>query len=153
MSAHTDPASYTGATYAISAGLPATYDAAGYAATTITYTTVGEVDGFPEIGLDAPVGEFRPIKGNVKHHKGIPTYGSGPMTMADIPADAGQVILEAASRSQNHYSMKITFVDGEVHYLDLLVSSWKMAPHGENQTMKRTATVSVERAPVIVAAT
>jgi len=152
MAAHTDPASYTGATYAISAGLPATYDAAGYAATTITYTAIGQVESFPEVGLEAPVSEFRPINGNVKHLKGTPTYGSGQMVMADIPADAGQVILKAAAGSQSHYSMKITYADGEVHYLDVLVSSWKMSAHGENQAMKRTATISVERVPVIVAA-
>ncbi|MBK7493570.1 MAG: hypothetical protein IPI17_17800 [Nitrosomonas sp.] len=47
MAAHSAAASFTDTTYAISAGLPATYDAAGYAATTITYTTIGRVESFP----------------------------------------------------------------------------------------------------------
>jgi hypothetical protein len=37
----------SGTTYAITATLPATYDAAGYGATTITYTTIGKVESFP----------------------------------------------------------------------------------------------------------
>ncbi len=152
MAAHTAAASFTGATYAISASLPATYDSSGYGATTITYTTIGKVETFPEFGAQRQVNEFEPINGAVEYLKGTARYGSGDMVMADIPADAGQVILKAADASANHYSMKITYPDGEIHYLDVLVSAWKLTQAGSGQVMKRTATINVCKDPVIVAA-
>jgi hypothetical protein len=152
MPAHTTAASFTDATYAISASLPATYDAAGYGATTITYTTIGRVESFPEIGSERNVQEFEPINGAVEYIKGSARYGNGPMVLADVPADAGQVILKAAEASANHYSMKITYADGEIHYLDIIVAAWKLAQAASGAVMKRTAEIRVCKAPVIVAA-
>lgn len=151
--AHTSAASFTDTTYAISANLPATYDAAGYAATTITYTTIGRVESFPEIGAEREIKKFIPISGPIEFSKGVAEYGTGPMVVADVPADAGQVILKAADASQNHYSMKVTYPDGEIHYLDVLVSGWKLTQAGSGEFMKRTATLNFCKAPVIVAAT
>ncbi len=152
MAAHSAAASFTDTTYAISAGLPATYDAAGYAATTITYTTIGRVESFPEIGATREVNKFTPISGAVEYLKGTAEYGSGDMVLADMPTDAGQVIAKAAAASSAHYSMKITYPDGEVHYLDVLVSSWKLSQAQSGGVMKRTATISVCKEPVVVAA-
>jgi len=152
MAAHSSAASFTDATYAISASLPATYDSSGYGATTITYTTIGRVESFPEIGANREVNKFTPINGAVEYVKGTAEYGSGDVVVADMPADAGQVILKAAASSANHYSMKITYPDGEIHYLDVLVSSWKLAQAQSGAFMKRTATISVCKDPVIVAA-
>lgn len=152
MAAHTSAASFSDTIYAISAALPATYDAAGYGATTITYTTIGRVQSFPEFGAQSNIGEFVPITGAVEYIKGARRYGSGDMVVADIPADAGQVILKAAEASQNHYSMKITYPDGEIHYLDVLVAGWKLSGASEGTVMTRTATISVCKQPVIVAA-
>jgi hypothetical protein len=152
MAAHTGIASHTDAIYAISAGLPATYDAAGYAATTITYTNISKVESFPEFGSESAINEFIPINGAVEYYKGVRRYGTGPMVVGDLPADPGQVILKAAEASANHYSMKITYPDGEVHYLDVLVGSWKLSQATEGQAMKRTASISLCKAPVIVAA-
>ena len=152
MAAHSAAASFTDTTYAISAGLPATHDAAGYAATTITYTTIGRVESFPEIGATREVNKFTPISGAVEYLKGTAEYGSGDMVLADMPTDAGQVIAKAAAASSAHYSMKITYPDGEVHYLDVLVSSWKLSQAQSGGVMKRTATISVCKDPVVVAA-
>lgn len=152
MAAHTGAASFTDTTYAISATLPATYDAAGYGATTITYTAIGKVESFPEFGATREVNKFTPISGAVEYSKGVAEYGSGQMVLADVPADAGQVILKAADASANHYSMKLTYPDGEIHYLDVLVSSWQLAQAGSGEFMKRTATINICKAPVVVAA-
>lgn len=152
MAAHTAIASHSEATYAISAGLPVTYDAAGYGATTITYTTIGKVESFPEFGLEQAINEFTPINGSVEYYKGVAKYGTGDMVVGDLPADAGQVILKAAASSSAHYSMKITYADGEVHYLDVLVASWKLTQAAEGNAMKRTAMLAVCKAPVVVAA-
>lgn len=152
MAAHTAAASFTDTTYAICATLPATYDADGYAATGLTYTTIGKVESFPEFGSQRNVAEFRPISGAVEKSKGSPNYGGGPMVMADVPADAGQVIVKAAEASANHYSIKITYPDGEVHYLDVLVASWRLTQAAEGGFMKRTADLQLCKAPVVVAA-
>ncbi len=153
MTAHTDVASHTDAIYAISAGLPATYDAAGYAATTITYTAIGKVSDFLPYGAKRSVNEWVPIGGAVEYTKGAPRYGQGDLIMGDVPANAGQVILKAADASPNHYSMKVTYADGEVHYLDVLVSGWVLSGGKEGAPMVRTATLNVCKAPVVVAAT
>jgi hypothetical protein len=150
--AHAAPASFTDTIYAVCATLPASYDAAGYAASGLTYTTIGQVESFPEFGSERTVNEFKPINGAVTKSKGAPNYGGGPMVMADIPADAGQVILKAAEASANHYSMKLTYPDGEIHYLDVLVCSWRLAQAGEGGWMKRTAAIQLCKAPVVVAA-
>jgi len=153
MAAHTAVASLTDTIYAISAALPATYDGAGYAATGMVYTTIGKVETFMPYGSTRAVNKFMPIAGATEKSKGTPDYGDGDLVMGDVPADAGQVILKAAEASPNHYSIKITYPDGEVHYLDVLVASWKISGGGQGAFVTRTATLAVCRAPVIVAAT
>jgi hypothetical protein len=152
MSAHTAVASFTDTTYAISAGLPATYDAAGYAATTITYTVIGKVQDFLPYGSKRSLNEFVPINGAVEYTKGAPRYGQGDLICGDVPADSGQVIVKAAEASPNHYSMKITYPDGEIHYLDILVAGWELSGGKEGAPLLRTAPMAICKAPVIVAA-
>ena len=152
MPAHTAVASHTDAIYAVSASLPATYDAAGYGATTITYTVIGKVSDFLMYGSSRNINEFIPITGAVEFTKGAPRYGNGDMLMGDIPADVGQVILKAAEASSNHYSLKITYPDTEVHYLDIIVAAWTLSAGKEGLPMIRTATIGVCKAPVVVAA-
>lgn len=152
MAAHTGIASFTDTTYAICATLPATYDASGYGSTTLTYTTIGKVESFATYGSKRSVNAFKPINGTTEYFKGSPEYGSGEIVMADVPADSGQVILKAAEASANHYSIKITYPDTETHYLDVIVSGWVMAQASEGTGMKRTATINICRAPIIVAA-
>jgi hypothetical protein len=151
MPGHSSVATHTDTAYAISASLPATYNAAGYAAVT-PYTLIGKVSDFTPYGSERPVNEFVPIAGPVEYIKGAPRYGSGDIMMADMPLDAGQVILAAAEASQNHYSLKITYPDGEIHYLDVINSSWRISQGKEGAAMMRTGKLSVCKAPVIVAA-
>lgn len=152
MAAHTAVASHTDATYAISASLPATYDAAGYGATTMVYAAIGKVSDFIAYGSKRNVNEWVPISGAVEYTKGAPRYGNGDMLMGDLPADAGQIILKAAEASANHYSIKVTYADGEIHYLDGIVSAWTLSGGKEGAPMVRTATISICKAPVVVAA-
>lgn len=152
MPAHTSAATFTDTTYAISASLPATYDAAGYGATAMAYTTISKVSAFLPYGSKRPVNKFNPIAGAVEKIKGQADYGDGDMVVADLPADPGQMLLKAADASPNHYSIKITYTDGEVHYLDVLVAGWQMAAAKEGDVMTRTATLAICKAPVIVAA-
>lgn len=153
MPAHTAVASLTGTIFAISAGLPATYDAAGYGATTIVYTAIGKVESITPYGSERDIREFVPINGDTEYTKGTPKYGQGDMVMGDVPADAGQIILKAAEASPNHYSMKITYPDGEIHYADVIVASWKTSGGKNGDPLMRTAKLAICKAPVVVAAT
>jgi len=152
QAAHTAVEGFTDTTYAISASLPATYDAAGYGATTITYTAIGKVESFMPYGSKRTVNTFKPISGAAEYTKGTPEYGQGDLVCGDVPADGGQVIVKAAEASANHYSLKITYPDGEVHYLDTIVSGWVLSGGKEGAPLLRTATLNICRAPVIVAA-
>lgn len=150
--AHTSAASFTDATYAISATLPASYDAVGYGLTSIVYTLIGRVQDFTPYGSKRPVQKFTPIAGPVEKSKGAPDYGQGDLVCADMPADAGQIILKAAEASQNHYSLKVTYADGEVHYLDVINTSWVLSAAKNAEFMLRTASLEINKAPVVVAA-
>jgi hypothetical protein len=152
MAAHTAVASHTDAIYSVSAGLPGTYDASGYGATTIAWTVVGKVSDFLPYGSRRSINEFVPIAGAVEYTKGAPRYGQGDMLMGDVPADAGQVILKAAEASANHYSLKIVYPDSETHYLDIIVAAWTLSGGHEGAPMVRTATLGICKAPVVVAA-
>lgn len=152
MAAHTFVASYTDAQYFITATLPATYTQAGYTNTAIVWTAIGKVKTFIPYGSKRPINEWAPIRGAVEYSKGAPRYGSADMTLGDVPADAGQVIMKAAEASANHYSMLIIYPDGEKHYLDILVAGWQLVQAGEGVFMERMCTLSVCKDPVIVAA-
>ena len=152
MAAHTATASHTDTVFAISASLPATYDAAGYGATTITYTAIGKVISFPAFGSNRPTAEVPLINAAVEFIKGSARYGGGDLKCGDVPADAAQVILKAAEASANHYSIKITYSDGEIHYLDVLVNKWELSEATENTPMIRTAGLQLCKTPVVVAA-
>ena len=144
--------SAAGATLAISASLPATYDASGYGATTITYTAVGEVENFGSHGVTAAVTEFTPVDTSVVTKvKGSKNYGTKSLTLGSIPGNAGQIILKAASESTARYSVKITYPDTSIHYLDVLVSKYEQQDGAVNDIQKISCDFAVCRAPVIVA--
>jgi len=144
--------STAGATLAISATIPATYDAAGYGATTITYTAIGEVETFGNHGVTAAVTEFTPIDTSVVAKvKGSKNYGTMSTMLGYIPGNAGQVLLKAASESNAHYSLKITYQDTSIHYLDVLVSKYENQDGTVNDVQKLSVDFAICRAPVIVA--
>ena len=144
--------SLSGATLAISASLPATYDAAGYGATTIAYTACGEVENHGNHGVTAAVTEFTPADtAVVAKVKGSKNYGTMSMTLGHLPSDAGQVILKTASESNAHFSLKITFQDTSIHYLDALVSKFEYTGGTVNDVLKLNVDFAICRAPVIVA--
>jgi len=143
--------SLAGATLAISATLPATYDAAGYGATTITYTAVGEVESFGDQGMTAAVTEFIPVDTKVVAKvKGSKNYGTMSVTLASLPSNAGQDIIETASESNNHYSVKLTYPDASIHYMDVLVSKFTQLGGAVNDVHKISAEFAICRKPVIV---
>jgi len=149
--AHPGIASFTDTKYSISIALPATYDAAGYAAVT-PWVLIDRVSDFPTYGSKRDVAKWTPIRGGVEKVKSAPDYGEGDMVMGDMPLDPGQVIVAAAEASQNHYSLKIEYPDGEIHYCDVIVAGWSLSPAKAGEFKTRTATLGFNRKPVEVAA-
>jgi hypothetical protein len=149
-----------GAVLSVSATLPATYDAAGYAATTITYTAVGEIEDHGSHGGTANIPTFTSVDdGIVQKFKGSKNYGTKQLVIGNIESDAGQDLLATAFESQNRYSVKITYPlrQGEstaaVHYLDALVSSFQFTDGASDAIRKVNVGLEICRAPVRVAAT
>lgn len=143
----------SGTTYSISAALPTAYDATAYAATSVVaFTLIGKPKSFPQFGSKRALQEWQPISGSVEKGKGAPNYGGGQSTWGDVPADAGQIILKAAEASSAHFSMKLTFPDGEIHFLDVLVCSWELSAAASGSPMERLCDIQLCRAPVVVAA-
>lgn len=150
----------SGATLSISASIPATYDAAGYAATGMVYTAVGEIENFGNHGVTAAVSEFTPIAtAVVAKVKGSKNYGTMSLMLADLPGDAGQILLKTASESTAHYSIKISYPLGgaeatpAIHYIDVLVAKLENQDGSVNDVRKLAVDFAVCRAPVVVAAT
>jgi hypothetical protein len=149
--ARTSVESLTGAVYHFSATLPATYDASGYATAMTAAAIVGSVESVTPYGSKRPVTTFIPINGAAQKAKGTPDYGVITMMFGDVPTDAGQIVVKASEASPNHYSLSITYADGEVHYLDVLCSSFEYGGAKAGDVKTVTATLNICMAPVIVA--
>lgn len=154
MAAHAVPVTLSGATISICATLPATYDAAGYGATGLTYTAIGNVEDHGSHGVTAAITKFTPCDtAVVTKVKGSKDYGTKSIKIANIAGDAGQVILKAASESTAHYSILVTYPDSEKHYMDVLVGKYEYSDGTVDSVRIINCSLELCRAPVIVAAT
>lgn len=147
-----------GAVLYVSASLPLTYDAAGYADTDIVWTEVGEIEDHGGHGVTANVPTFTAVDDAVvQKFKGSKNYGTKSLVLGNLPSDAGQDILAAAAESNNRYSVKIAYplrqgeATGEIQYLDVLVSSFAYADGPVDSIRKVNVGMEICRAPVIVA--
>lgn len=151
---------FEGAVLAISASLPATYDAAGYGATAMVYTAVGHVQTYGEFGMQAQVNTFTPVDtGVVFKTKGTKDYGNMSFTLGAVPGNAGQDIIQAASESKNRYSCKVTMPTGdleataEIYYFDVIVTKFAHPGGAANDNRLLNVDFAVCRKPTQVAAT
>jgi len=145
--------SLAGATIGISATLPATYDVAGYDASSIVFTNIGQVESYGNHGLAAAVTEFTPVEtATVAKVKGSKNYGVMSLTMANVPSDAGQALLKTASESLSnvHYSVEVRYPDSEYHYLDVIVTKLEYVDGAVNDVHKLNVDLAICRKPVIV---
>lgn len=113
-----------GGCLSVVAALPATFDAAGYAA--LTWIDVEKAGEIPEYGPEHATVKFTPIKtGIVDKLHGELDYGSFTLTGAKDPDDAGQVILENARRTKDEIAFRETRSDGTVQYFSGKVMSFR----------------------------
>ena len=135
----------------VSATLPATYDASGYAA--LSPSAVGEITGIPEFGGQAATVEHTPLAdGIVQKFHGAINYGSLSVPLALDIADAGQVILAAAFASRNRIAFEIETPDGAFMYFSGKVMSQVKRSASTTGVISGTVMVEIETPVIDVAA-
>lgn len=141
-----------GTSLAISAAVPATEDAAGYAA--LTYTEIGQIEQIGAFGASFGVVEFQPLKGPVQKHKGPPNYGSLQPSLAHDDEDAGQTLLRTAADDETStlYSFEVTFPTGAKRYFQGRVFGYPENVGGASTVLMANPTVEVNTKVVKVAA-
>lgn len=132
-----------GATFKLSAGVPATFDAAGFAA--LTYTLIGEVTDMGGVGKTYNIVNHNPIS-NRRTRKLKGSYDPGDITLqyARDFADAGQDLLYAASNSDSPYAVEITLQDGSKMYFTALVASYKTTMGSVDQIVAGEALLTLQ---------
>ena len=130
-----------GTTIGISAGLPATDDAAGYGA--LTFTPIGEVTDLGEYGKVFNLVTHIPIATRrTEKFKGSFNEGSISMGIGEDTSDAGQILLDTAVESDANFSFEITAQDGDIDYFQAKVMS-KTVNVGSVDSI-RSSTVQLE---------
>lgn len=114
----------------ISAGIPATFNEAGFEA--LTYTEIGEItDISGEIGRVYNLVTHNPLATRAtRKYKGSYNSGSVTIAIAIDEVDAGQILVEAALTSDAAYSFKLVLQDGSVRYFRAMVMSFPITPGG-----------------------
>jgi len=154
MTAPTTVQSLAGATLAVSADLPATFDAAGYAASGMVYTPIGEIEDYGDHGLTRTITKFTPVDtATVVKRPGAKDYGQMNLKIGNVPSDAGQAILRQGVETNNPYAFKMTYPSGEIHYLSALVTSFVHVDGTVDNIQRVTVALDLDKQPVVVAAT
>lgn len=124
--------STAGSTLKVSASLPATHNSAGFAA--LTFTTVGEITNYGEFGRVYNLITHNPVatRATVKM-KGSYNEGTMDLQIGLDTDDAGQILMKAASQSDNDYSFEVTTQNGDKYYFLAKVMSWRVNLGGVDQ--------------------
>lgn len=135
-----------GTTLRVSSSAPATFDASGYN-TLFTASPVpslvGEITDLGEFGREFALVTHNPVgtRGTQKF-KGSFNEGTMSMSLGLDTDDAGQIVMKAASVSDNDYSFLVTTQNGDKYYFQAKVMSWKVGVGGVDQIT--TASVTLE---------
>lgn len=129
-----------GTTIAISAGIPATFNEAGYDA--LTFSAIGEITDGGSHGRTYAEVTHNPIgtRGTAKF-KGSFNEGTKTLQLAIADEDPGQVIVKAALYSDNDYSFRVMYQDGAIDYFQAKVMSFEKATSSVDSI--RSATINL----------
>ena len=136
-----------GATLRVTASAPATFNSAGY---TTLFTTspvpalVGEVTDLGEFGREYALVTHMPVgsRGTQKF-KGSFNEGTITLSLGLDTDDAGQIIMKAASLSDNDYSFMVTTQNGDKYYFRAQIMSWKVGVGSVDSITTATATLEI----------
>ena len=131
-------------------------DAAAIAALSavgITYVPVGEIEDAGEIGDEAATQNFTAL-GNRRVRKVKTTFDAGTqsLTLGLDRADAGQIAMKAALKSDDNYAFKIAYPDGEVDYYIGQVTIFRDQIGAADAIRKATAAIAINSAVFTAAA-
>lgn len=132
-----------GTKLAISVATPATFDAAGFAA--LTMTAIGKVEKIGSFGASFAKVEFQPLDGPKEKYKGSVDNGALQPSMALDSADAGQTILQTAGadKSQKLYSLCVTYQDGSKRYFQGRVFGMPETADGADTMLMATPAIEI----------
>ena len=129
-------------TLKISAGVPATFDAAGYAA--LSYTSVGEVTNYGEFGREFELVTHNPVASRgTQKLKGAFNEGAIALQLGLDTDDAGQILMKAASNSDSLYAFLITTANGDKYYFQGLTMGFKVGLNDVNSISSATANIEI----------
>ncbi|MBH3440537.1 phage tail tube protein [Pseudomonas luteola] len=112
-----------GTTLAVAAALPATQDAAGYAA--LTWVLVGDVTDIGEFGKSYDLVTHNPLAERATYkRKGNYNNGNLAVQMARVPTDGGQTILIDAVDDDDSYPFRVVLQNGTTQYFSGQVMSY-----------------------------
>lgn len=136
-----------GTTLTISADAPATFDASGYQAVFAASpgpAVVGEITDLGEFGREFALVTHMPVgsRGTQKF-KGSFNEGTMALSLGLDTDDAGQILMKAASLSDNNYSFMVTTQNGDKYYFQAKVMSWKVNVAGVDSITTATANLEI----------
>lgn len=115
-----------GSTLGCSVAVPSTYDEAGYGASSMVYTNIGEItDLGTGFGRAYNIVSHAPISSaQITEKKGGFKVGTVKMKMAWDQSDAGQDLCRAASVDYSILTFKLTKQSGDIRYFTAQVSEF-----------------------------
>lgn len=131
-----------GSKLAICAALPATEDAAGYAA--LTYVNVSRIEKWGGIGASFAKVDFKPLSGPVEKHKGSVDYGSITPSLAVDRGDAGQTLMRTAAREKvKLFAFRVSYPTGDIRYFQGRVMGMPENVEGADSILMANPTIEV----------
>ena len=138
------------------AGLPGTFDEAGYAA--LTYVECGYITEIPEFGESYNINTLSILGSRIViKAKGSVDPGQMTLPMVRVPSDAGQAVLNAARADDRSYTFKVTISDDftpstghpTTLYFAGKISGYPMNIGGVDGFVMANVTIALDRIPVV----
>lgn len=126
----------------ISAGVPATFNQAGYQA--LAFTTIGEITDFGEFGREYNLVTHNPV-GNrsTQKYKGSFNEGSITLQLGLDTDDAGQILAKAALLSDANFAFLVQTQNNDRYYFQAQVMSFKVGVGSVDQITAATIMVEI----------
>lgn len=135
-----------GTTLKISASIPATFDAAGYAA--LAFTSVGEITNMGDFGREFELVTHKVVatRSTVKK-KGSFNEGSMSLALGLDTDDAGQILVKSASLSDNDFSFLVTTQNLDKYFFQAQVMGFKLNISDVDSITAATVTLELTSSP------
>ena len=138
-----DISTAAGTSFAVSAALPATYDAAGYEA--LTWSIAYGAESVPELGSSRSTITFSDMAtASLLKARGQEDPGSMDIPFAQVAADAGQAIIKAAydatlNSPAEDIAIRVMDAEGNATYVAGKVTKWAREWGGNESFIMRNA--------------